>query len=106
MEAEIESIEVVVRRKDGTSFTLEFAQGASYLEVETEYYEEPEYFYDLHPFTNTPTIRRVNLSVVRPRADLQTAAWDHTGKGAWVPHIHGVPLPGVVYTLREGNLDE
>ena len=86
MEAEIESIEVVVRRKDGTSFTLEFAQGASYLEVETEY-DEPEYFYDIHPFTNTPrTIRRVNLSVVRPRADLQT---------------------GVVYTIRErGHADE
>ena len=85
MEAEIESIEVVVRRKDGTSFTLDFTQGAAYLEVETEY-DEPEYFYDIHPFTNTPrTIRRVNLSVVRPRADLQT---------------------GVVYTLREGNLDE
>jgi hypothetical protein len=22
------------------------------------------------------------------------AAWDRTGKGNWVPHIHGVPLPG------------
>ena len=41
MEAEIESIEVVVRRKDGTSFTLDFTQGAAYLEVETEY-DEPE----------------------------------------------------------------
>ena len=76
---------MVVRRKDVPSFTLDFTQGAAYLEVETEY-DEPEYFYDIHPLTNTPrTIRRVNLSVVRPRADLQT---------------------GVVYTLRERNLDE
>lgn len=22
------------------------------------------------------------------------AAWDRTGKGNWIPHIHGVPLPG------------
>lgn len=22
------------------------------------------------------------------------AAWDRTGKGNWMPHIHGVPLPG------------
>ena len=31
---------------------------------------------------------------IEPLRRVGIAAWDRTGKGRWVPHVHGVPLPG------------
>ncbi|RRD03232.1 hypothetical protein EII34_15110 [Arachnia propionica] len=31
---------------------------------------------------------------IAPLRQVGIAAWDRTGKGRWVPHVHGVPLPG------------
>ena len=39
----------------------------------------------------------VNARVVNALRRSGVAAWDRTGKGAWGPHIHGVPLPGYGY---------
>lgn len=39
----------------------------------------------------------VNNKVVSALRSVAWAAWDRTGKGNWVPHIHAVPLPGAGY---------
>jgi tape measure domain-containing protein len=36
----------------------------------------------------------INAKVVRALRASGIAAWDRTGMGNWMPHIHGVPLPG------------
>ena len=36
----------------------------------------------------------ISATVVRALRASGIAAWDRTGMGNWMPHIHGVPLPG------------
>jgi len=36
----------------------------------------------------------ITAAVVQALRSVGIAAWDRTGMGNWMPHIHGVPLPG------------
>jgi TMP repeat superfamily protein len=39
----------------------------------------------------------ITAAVVQALRSVGIAAWDRTGMGRWIPHIHGVPLPGAGY---------
>lgn len=40
---------------------------------------------------------QVSGALISALRSVGIAAWDRTGRGPWVPHVHGVPLPGAGY---------
>lgn len=45
---------------------------------------------------------RVDMALLRAARGHGIAIWDRTGKGNWVAHMHGVPLPGAGYAAGSG----
>lgn len=92
----------LVTYKGGT-FTMEFAKRLAFAEqlahesfnISQGGFRPPtSYSGTSHQGDAVDIVSPVNNVTVIALRSTGIAAWDRTGKGNWVPHIHGVPLPG------------